>query len=464
MKRRLRIAGTAICACLVPACASVPSESIAKRPSVMPPVPSKQVASRPLSLPLLAAKNQPTDDHFAANRAEATPTVVQRPVAVTEAPLPWDDAKPVGKSSTEPGPTLPTETESKIVTLPGPNEIAPAPVVTPPRLPSPPRLTEPEKPRPDPVPDAEGVIRANWPVIKGTIALDQEPSEPLVLPPPSELIPPAKSDEAAADPVPSPPKLPPGVIGSSIPHQSNASPFEPSAPVLPPPSLESVVPEAPVSPAAAPLSHTDDNPIIRAMRSLQMNRPDDAVEHLKTYDATSQQLLMALLPPIVRLSEGNLNQMKPEEMDILLEQLSRVPNVIRTRASLQVNNLRLCREVHNFAHVEPFPNGHQFRPGDIVYLYMELANFSCTPSANGGYQVTIASGLEMRDAAGKIVWRADPKEVPDSVSTPPHDYYRNFRLSVPNVAPGAYTLSIKTTDRPTNREVVRTIEMRIGTR
>jgi hypothetical protein len=120
--------------------------------------------------------------------------------------------------------------------------------------------------------------------------------------------------------------------------------------------------------------------------------------------------------------------------------------------------------VHNFAHVEPFPDRHEFRPGDVVYLYMELANFSCVPVPKGGYTVTLASSLELKDSSGVVVWRADPKEAADHVSTPPQDYYRNFRLCVPGVAPGVYTLMVKTTDRPTGREASKAIEMRVGAR
>jgi hypothetical protein len=68
----------------------------------------------------------------------------------------------------------------------------------------------------------------------------------------------------------------------------------------------------------------------------------------------------------------------------------------------------------------------------------------------------------LRDAGGNVVWRADPKDVPDKVSSPPQDYYRNFRLSVPNVPAGTYTLAIKTVDRPTSREVQRAVELRVG--
>jgi hypothetical protein len=212
------------------------------------------------------------------------------------------------------------------------------------------------------------------------------------------------------------------------------------------------------------LGGPDDSSLIRAIRALQMNKPDEAIQCLKGYDPASQQVIMSLLPPLVRLSSNNLDQIKAEEFDVLLEQINRVPHLLRPRASLQANNVRLCREVHNFAHVDPFGSEHPFRPGDIVYLYMELVNFSCTANPKGGFAIVLSSGLELRDAGGKVVWKADPKDVPDAVSTPPQDYYRNFRLCVPSVPPGNYQLTIRTTDRPTGREVTKSVAMRISSR
>jgi hypothetical protein len=283
-----------------------------------------------------------------------------------------------------------------------------------------------------------------------------------VVPPadPGPVVAPDNPPAVIAPPPAAPPALPPGVIGSSI-HKANASPAGEIGV-----AEEVAVVEPPAAPPTAekPMSVTADSPILRAVRAFQENKPDEAVECLKAYDPATQQILLSLLPALGRLGDGKLQQMKPEEMDILLEQLTKVPNMLRPRASLQSNNVRLCREVHNFAHVEPFPDRHVFRPDDIVYLYMELANFSCVPDPAGGYTVTLASSLELKDGAGNVVWRVQPKDVPDKVSSPPQDYYRNFRLSIPNVSAGTYTLAIKTTDRPTGRSVEKSVELRIGVR
>jgi hypothetical protein len=452
MKRRLRIAGTAFGALLVPACTGLPSETTAINPTA-----TNTKAAPPIVPPTQAAKPR-SSDKFGDLRGDAPPPLITTPTtpaSVAAAPAP-PAPPPSSPPVAAPAPTIQQTKAEQPADSP---KIAPPPIVMP-------DFGKPAPP-PEPVPDAEGVIRPSWPVIKGAPAAKPNNDEPkLTLPTPGDLPPAAKPvlppDKAPTltpgdgptlivPPSPTPPILPPGVIGSTT-HQANASP----AGAFGSTDAETI--------AEKPVVSTGDTPLIRAVRAFQENKPDEAVEHLKAYDPATQQILLSLLPALGRLGDGELQQMKPAEMDALLDQLTKVPNMLRPRASLQANNVRLCREVHNFAHVEPFPERHTFRSGDIVYLYMELANFSCVPVKGGGYAVTLASSLELKDTGGNTVWRADPKEVPDQVSSPPQDYYRNFRLSVPNVPPGSYTLVVKTTDRPTGREVQKAIELRIGDR
>jgi hypothetical protein len=436
MKRRLRIAGTALGAFLVPACAGVKPDPIVKQPAVAPPSTAQRAPTPGTSTSNTAAKMPRVVEKFGEGRTEQTSA--KPPAPVKEVPIATAQALPSSEPLAEP---VIAESVPQPPT-PAPRQIPTAPVA------------ERNKLKTDPAPDADGIIRTSWPTLKGPVSAET-PGAP-VLPPPSELTPPATTDDALPRPPltgATPPVLPPGVIGMST-HQSNAAPVDAATPVLPTIGNES----------NSVIGSAGDTPLIRAVRAFQQNRPDEAVEHLKACDPVSQQALLSLMPTLVRLSDSRLQQIKPEEMDVMLEQLNRVPGMLRARGSLQANNVRLCREVHNFGHVEPFPAGHQFHPGDIVYLYMELANFSCTPDSKGGYMITMASGLEMRDAANKVVWRADPKEIPDAVSSPPQDYYRNFRLCVPGLPPGMYSLVVKTIDGPTGREVMKAVELRIGTK
>jgi hypothetical protein len=458
MTRRLRIAGTAFGAMLVPACAGFQPNPPTIKP-VSPPIPTA-AGQRPAPVPIASQTARPrTKDTFADGRSDPMPTV-------PHVPTPWEGFHPDSPMRTE---LAPVEHQTA--------DVVAAPPVEPSRLSRAIATNAGSPPPPEPVPDGEGVIRSDWPVIKGFNSIPESLTPPVTEPrifmpvvdPTPPLIGsvglPADRSPMKADSIPAglapppvippaaPANLPPGVIGTSV-HQSNASPVSATSVETPLPG--ELTPEMSQAPG--------DSPLIRAVRAFQQNKPEEAVEHLKAYDAATQQLLLSLLPAMVRIGDGRLQQMKPEEADALLHQFTQVPVMLRSRASLQANNVRLCREVHNFAHVEPFPDRHTFRPGDIVYLYMELANFTPMPAPKGGYLVTLVSSLELRDSTGGLMWRADPKEVPDLVSTPPQDYYRNFRLCVPTVPPGVYMLTVKTTDRPTGREARKTIEMRIGAR
>lgn len=438
MNRRLRIAGTALGAFLVPACASVKPEPIAKQPAVVPPSSAQKAPTPGTMTSNMSAKMPRVVEKFGEARTEQTAAFAQPPSPAKEVPI----------ASAPPAPTSIATAEPVIA-----ESVAPPPSPAPRSTASVPVVGH-DKPKAEPTPDADGILRANWPTLKGPVSAET-PAAP-ELPPPSESTSPAKADDSLPKPpLPgvSPPALPPGVIGTST-HQSNASPVDTAAPVLPSIGIEN----------NSPIASAGDTPLVRAVRAFQQNRPDEAVEQLKACDPVSQQALLSLMPTLVRLSDSKLQQIKPEEMDVMLEQINRVPGMLRARGSLQANNVRLCSAVHNFGHVEPLPAGHLFHPGDIVYLYMELANFSCTADSKGGYSITMASGLEMHDAGGKVVWRADPKEIPDAVSSPPQDYYRNFRLCVPALPPGAYSLVVKTIDRPTGREVTKAIELRIGSK
>jgi hypothetical protein len=473
MKRRFRMAGTALGAIFVPACMTLPPAGGRAPDAPTIPPPPVGVGYRPMPGALAQGPKKPREQ-FAAGRAVPTETLTAQPTAAT-AP-----ANIAAAAEVAPMPR-PVEPSPLVTAEPTPVPTA-APTELIPTAPEPPRLPIPVLGSPipvaEPATDAEGVIRPPRPVIPGappvTVApapVTEAPAPQLPPPPPPTVEPTAKAGDVpallippAVGPAPTAP-IPPAtgpVLGSSV-HETKASPISPPTAELPaePPQP----PPQPTPPTAPPVARAAaDSPLLLAVRAFQANRPHEAVEHLKAYDPMTQQVLLSLMPAMVRLTEGKIQHMKPEEMDAVLEQLGKASPILRPRASLQATNVRLCREVHTFAHVEGYAPTHVFRPGDVVHLYMELANFTSVPDGRGGYTIELSSNLELRDGADAVAWRADPKDVPDRVSTPPQDYYRAFRLTVPNVPPGAYKLVVKTTDRPTGREVRKTVAMRVGSR
>lgn len=475
MKRRFRLAGTALGALLVPACVSVshPVET-----SSEPRIPAPRIGYRP-PYPVSNPARTPAEQ-FAAGRPEPSTTITSRPVAKTppSALVPTESPREIEQAS------------AKVPVIVPPPAIAPTiPSQTEPlRLPAP--IASP--PPPEPIPDAEGVIRPPRPVLGGAPVSSDIKAPPTI---PSAAVVPGKDGgpllptidppPATADAAPAAIVIPPSpgpVIGSST-HEAKSSPAgegDKPSPTIPPaaptPFVRELmgpnVPSPPTNPmsfaaAATPNTVTtsaNDSPLLLAVRAFQANRPQEASEHLSAFDPATQQMLLGLMPVIVGMAEGRLNEMKAEELDALLENMARLTPMLRPRASLRASPVQLCREVHNFAHVERFPDNHTFRAGEVVHLYIEMSNFSVVSDDHGRFRIDLASSMELRDSAGKVAWRADPRDVPDVVSTAPQDYYRAFRLAIPAVAPGKYVLTVKMTDRPTGREVRKSVDLRVSAR
>ena len=249
-----------------------------------------------------------------------------------------------------------------------------------------------------------------------------------------------------------------------------APPVEPMQPMTMGTSMKLTDPLTPVV-GSAPSS--DESTLVRAMKAFQNNRPDEAVDHLKRLDATNQEVLLYLMPLMVRLGEGNLNAMAPDELAMLIDRLQTATGMLKSKASLRIDRAIFCRGVRKFADVDPYDPRHEFRPGDMVFLYAELKNFTCesrgqavgaSPVGKPAMQVAIRLGasLELRDARNGVVWRTDLTKN-DFAQTPPQDYYHTYRFCVPEkLPPGTYTLWLTVIDKPTNRAIRKPLELRVG--
>lgn len=213
--------------------------------------------------------------------------------------------------------------------------------------------------------------------------------------------------------------------------------------------------------------------LIQAIKAFQNKRPEEAVERLKHLEPANQEILMNLMPLIVRLGDGNVSTMQPEETAILIDRLQTAASMLKSKASLGAEHVCFCRGVRKFADVDPYDPRHEFRPGDMVFLYAELKNFTCealpavrvvngpaTPSK--GFAIRLGATLELRDARYSLVWRTDLNKN-DYALTPPQDYYHTYRFCVPDKLPaGTYTLWLNIIDKPTGRTFRKPVEMRVG--
>ena len=219
----------------------------------------------------------------------------------------------------------------------------------------------------------------------------------------------------------------------------------------------------------APATH-NETIVMKALGACQNNRPTEAAEILKHLGPINQEVLTCLMPILVRLGEGNVNDLPPEELAMSIDRLQTASTLLKAKAALRVDHACFCRGVRKFADIEQYEPRHEFRAGDIVFLYAELRNFTCNPVAaqdqansnQHGFNIHLATTLELRDARNGLVWRTDLNKN-DFTLTPPQDYYHTYRFCVPEkIPPGVYTLWLNIVDKPTGRTVRTPIELRVG--
>ena len=431
MTRRLHLAGMGLCAFLMPACSSF--ERAEPVSSTMATAPGYVLMDR-------NGKPMPANQRLQRMEGASAPATLDTSARKTTPPVfpadkPDDLAKAVDAAlAPPPNPLI----------IPARHEKA-MPVETPAveNL-----LVQSQKSWPFPQPES-ALIAPAWPSFGGT---SETPPAPPAETKNAFALPPVAEIEA--------PKIVEPNVSLKLP--------EPMA--TPQAALQA--PPLAALPAPAPLMSGSETVLLQAIKAFQNNRPQEALDCLKTLDSTNQELLMYLMPLMVRLSDGKNASLPPEELAMLVDRLQTASGMLKSKASLQMDRVCFCRGVRKFADLDQYPAGHEFHPGDMVFLYAELKNFTCEPvttqpaagynAQTRGCNVRLTTTLELRDAKQNLIWRTDLNKTDHSL-TPPQDYYHTYRFCIPEKLPaGTYTLWVNILDKPSGRAVRKPVEMRVG--
>lgn len=240
---------------------------------------------------------------------------------------------------------------------------------------------------------------------------------------------------------------------------------------LPAPPTEPAVPKSltELVPASQPVSAQVDPPLVAAVRDYVNGKPERAVEHLKSLDHANQELMLQLIPAVVRASQLDFAHASPTEIGVLAEQLRDPAEQLATRAPLILDRVCFCRWVKNFGRYEPLPEGTAFHRGCLAELYVEVRNVpsvAVQSSPEGaGFVTRLSCTLQVFDASGSVVPLIDRTRntVPaltetkrDFTRSPIRDYFLLFRFPVPD-RPGLYDIAIKVHDPAGGRAVSRTV-------
>jgi predicted DNA-binding antitoxin AbrB/MazE fold protein len=255
----------------------------------------------------------------------------------------------------------------------------------------------------------------------------------------------------------SPPKPPTDYpVSQAPPVKPEAAPAPPPVepvdlrikPEVPPPAKPAELPQPQMQIQPAPPPKPDAVPV-QALRSLLERRRDEEIrEQVKRYDPLTQEALLVLLGSVAQLEHtGGVEQTAPRDVAALVDRLNAIIVTLRARAQLTLDNLCFCSRIENFGKFSPLENVC-FQPGEEVHVYVQVRNFATRQTA-GRYETILKGKLEFYDERERakpfLVWNDKPQC--DCGRTPRHDYFVNFRFSIPqNLPPGSYTLWITVED------------------
>lgn len=216
-----------------------------------------------------------------------------------------------------------------------------------------------------------------------------------------------------------------------------------------------------------------EEPLLAAVRAYIENKPEAAVEYLKELDRPNQEVMLQVIPAIVRASQANFANLGPHEAGVLANQFESVAATFARRASLTIDKTAFCRNVKNFGHYDPLPAGTRFKPGEISILYVELGNVPCMPTVqNGveGYITRLNCTLQLRDTSEKVLELTGKngqqtselsENKVDFSRSPLKDYFMLFWFAAP-AKPGKYVVNFKVRDPNTGREISKSEPFFVG--
>src|SRR5690606_28387654 len=96
-------------------------------------------------------------------------------------------------------------------------------------------------------------------------------------------------------------------------------------------------------------------PVVLALEKFMANRPEEAMTHLKKYDAQTQEFFLRILPLIAQRGRKRHDQMTPQEIALMHKQLDVLLMSMRSQAELIIDEMCFCEYIEGYGNFKPLP-------------------------------------------------------------------------------------------------------------
>jgi hypothetical protein len=210
--------------------------------------------------------------------------------------------------------------------------------------------------------------------------------------------------------------------------------------------------------AEVPVDQGEREVLLRLMK-LAAGEREDAVRRSGHLPAGEQEFWTHQMHTLATLLDPDGAPVASRRAALALKALRDAEAQLAAESSLEVKSLAFCSEVRAFGSYAKFAAA-DFDPGQEVLLYAEIDNFR-SDEAKGGYRTSLQGSYHILDATGRSVAEHSFPVDEDHCTSRRRDFFIPFRLYLPKLSPGEYTLQLTVEDQLAKKFGQGTIALRI---
>jgi hypothetical protein len=189
------------------------------------------------------------------------------------------------------------------------------------------------------------------------------------------------------------------------------------------------------------------------MLYLMSGRQERALQAIPGIDPADQEFWQQTFWGLANYFDANSMPLPADRASQTVSQLTKAVFRLQEKAHLELRNVNLCHKIALFGSYDKYPRD-EFRPGQEVLLYAEMANIHSEPTADGKYRTNLKSTLEIHrhGTEGELVDRIEFPEQVDLCRSHRHDYFNSYKYTMPaQLTLGPHVLKLTVEDQLSRR-------------
>jgi hypothetical protein len=189
------------------------------------------------------------------------------------------------------------------------------------------------------------------------------------------------------------------------------------------------------------------------------NHRDQAVSAIEQLDEDEREYWKHQLHALQVAIDSEDKHVGSRRAALALRELRAAADHLANLSTLDVRNLAFCERVESFGVYTPVKST-SFKPGQEVWLYVEIDNFA-VEQVGDEYETRLQAEYDIIDASGGRINKKLPL-VEEQCRNRRHDYCISYTLTVPkDLRPGQYTLQLTVEDVIGQKSSSAPIEFRV---